>query len=267
MLIDYHLHSQFSCDSRTNMEQICQAALNAGLTEIAFTDHMDLTYPHQYENHYIHDLDHYFATIAQYQQRYSGQLRIRVGLEIGLERHRLKQYEKIINGYPFDFIIGSVHEINGVAVSQKAFFQGKSKLQVYQQYYSAILDCIQQFDHFDVIGHLDYCKRYNPAPYQAGDHLLCLDLVTQLLQELIGRGKGLEVNTSGFRHSSAMCLPHFDILRHYRQLGGTIITTGSDSHRAEYVGYPMAETTAVLKQLGFQTISTFGLRHEHPVAL
>ena len=89
MLIDYHLHSQFSCDSRTNMEQICQAALNAGLTEIAFTDHMDLTYPHQYENHYIHDLDHYFATIAQYQQRYSGQLRIRVGLEIGLERHRL----------------------------------------------------------------------------------------------------------------------------------------------------------------------------------
>lgn len=188
-------------------------------------------------------------------------------MEIGLERHRLKQYEKIINGYPFDFIIGSVHEINGVAVSQKAFFQGKSKLQVYQQYYSAILDCIRQFDHFDVIGHLDYCKRYNPAPYQAGDHLLCLDLVTQLLQELIGRGKGLEVNTSGFRHSSAMCLPHFDILRHYRQLGGTIITTGSDSHRAEYVGYQIAETTAVLKQLGFQTISTFGLRHEHPVAL
>ena len=94
-----------------------------------------------------------------------------------------------------------------------------------------------------------------------------MDVVTELLQELIRRGKGLEINTSGFRHKSAMGLPHFDILRHYRQLGGTRITIGSDSHRSEYVGYKVAETTAVLKTLGFTHISTFGHRHEYPVAL
>lgn len=267
MLIDYHLHSQFSCDSHTNMEEICQAAVQAGLNEIAFTDHMDLTYPHQYENHYIHDLEYYLDAISQCQLQFSGQLTVRAGLEIGLERHRLFAYDKILNQYPFDFVIGSVHEINGIAVSQKAFFQGKTKEQVYHQYYRAILDCIRQFDNFDVIGHLDYCKRYNPEPYEPGDHLIAMDLITEILQELIARGKGLEVNTSGFRHSSAMCLPHFDILRHYRQLGGNRITIGSDSHRSEYVGYQIAETTATLKALGFSTISTFGLRHEYPVAI
>ena len=267
MLIDYHLHSQFSCDSVTNMEAICLAALEAGLDEIAFTDHMDFNYPHQYENHYIHDFDNYLAAISQYQIRFAGQLTIRAGIEIGLERHRLTDYDKIINRYPFDFVIGSVHEIGGVAVSQNAFFQGKTKAEIYRQYYGAILDCIRQFDNFDVIGHLDYCKRYCPLPYEAGDHLIAMDLLTELFQELIKRGKGLEVNTSGFRHSSAMCLPHFDILRHYRQLGGTRITIGSDSHRSQYVGFRVAETTQALKALGFQTISTFGRRHEYPVPL
>lgn len=267
MYIDYHLHSQFSCDSLTNMEAICLAALSAGLDEIAFTDHMDFTYPLQYENHYIHDLDNYLDTINQYRQRYSGQLVIRAGVEIGMERHRLAQCESFLKRYPFDFVIGSVHEIDGIAVSQKAFFQGKTKEQVYRQYYGAILDCIRHFDDFDVIGHLDYCKRYCPLPYEPGDHLIAMDVVTELLQELIRRGKGLEINTSGFRHKSAMGLPHFDILRHYRQLGGTRITIGSDSHRSEYVGYKIAETTAVLKTLGFTHISTFGHRHEYPVAL
>ncbi|MGM9525637.1 MAG: histidinol-phosphatase HisJ family protein [Peptococcaceae bacterium] len=267
MLIDYHLHSQFSCDSLTNMESICQTAVAAGLDEIAFTDHMDLTWPQQYENHYIHDLDNYLAAIAQYQTRYAGQLTIRAGVEIGLERHRLQEYQNILTQYPLDFVIGSIHEIGGIAVSQKAFFQGKSKKQVYRQYYSAILDCIRQFDNFDVIGHLDYCKRYAPFAYEPGDHLIAMDLITEILQELIQRGKGIEVNTSGYRHASAMCLPHFDILRHYHQLGGTRITIGSDSHRTQYVGYRVAETTAVLKTLGFTHISTFGHRKEKQVAL
>ena len=267
MLIDYHLHSQFSCDSHTNIEAICQAALNAGLQEIAITDHMDFTWPQQYENHYVHDLEYYLSTIHLFQERYAGRLNIRTGLEIGLEKHRFKEYEKVLNRYQFDFIIGSVHEIGGIAVSQKAFYQGKDKQQVYRQYYSTVLECIRQFDNFDVLGHLDYCKRYAPFAYEQGDHLIAMDLVTEILDELIKRGKGIEVNTSGYRHSSAMCLPHFDILRHYRQLGGSRITIGSDSHRTEYVGYKSAETTDVLRALGYTHISTFIQRREVPVEI
>lgn len=267
MLMDYHLHSQFSCDSHTTMEAICQAALKAGLDEIAFTDHMDFNWPHQYENHYVHDLDHYIHTISIFQEKYAGKLNIRAGLEIGLEKHRLQEYNAILKKYPFDFVIGSIHEIGGIAVSQKAFFQGKTKAQVYRQYYSNILDCIRQFDNFDVLGHLDYCKRYAPFDYQPGDHLIAMDLITEILDELVKRGKGIEVNTSGYRHCSAMCLPHFDILRHYRQLGGTRITIGSDSHRTQYVGYKAVETADVLRALGYTHISTFVQRREVPAAL
>lgn len=267
MLLDYHLHSQFSCDSHTDMESICRAAIDAGLDEIAFTDHMDLTYPQQYENHYIHDLDNYLRAVRQQQERFAGRLVIRAGLEIGLERHRLDEYDAILRRYPLDFVIGSVHELNGQAVSQRAFFAGRSKEQCYRLYYGAVLDCIRQFDNFDVIGHLDYCRRYCPYPYEPDDHLLALDLVTEILQELIRRGKGIEVNTSGYRHCSAMSLPHFDILRHYRQLGGTRITIGSDSHRTQYVGYRVAETASVLQTLGYTSVSTFGRRQERPVPL
>ncbi len=267
MLLDYHLHSQFSCDSHTDMESICLAAIGAGLEEIAFTDHMDLTYPQQYENHYIHDLEHYLRAVRQQQTRFDGQLTIRAGLEIGLERHRLKEYDAILSSYPLDFVIGSVHELNGQAVSQRAFFAGRSKKQCYRLYYEAILDCLLQFDNFDVLGHLDYCRRYCPYPYAPDDHLLSLDLVTEILEELIRRGKGIEVNTSGYRHVSAMSLPHTDILRHYRQLGGRRITIGSDSHSARYVGFRVPETVSVLRTLGFTTVSVFGLRHEQSVPL
>lgn len=267
MLIDYHLHSQFSCDSHTNIEAICQTAWETGLNEIAITDHMDFTWPHQYENHYIHDLEYYLNTIHIFQERYAGKLTIRSGLEIGLEKHQFPEYEKILSKYSFDFIIGSVHEIGGIAVSQKAFFQNKTKQQVYRQYYQTILELIRQFDNFDVLGHLDYCKRYAPFPYEQGDHLIAMDLITEIFEELIKRNKGIEVNTSGYRHCSAMCLPHFDILRHYRQLGGTCITIGSDSHRTSYVGYKTSETRDVLGALGYTHISTFSQRKEIPVEL
>ena len=267
MFIDYHIHSRFSPDSETDLNEICRTAIQNGLDEICFTDHMDFTYPHAYENLYIHDLDNYLKTIDNCRKQFDGQLKIRSGVEIGLEIHRLKDYDNMLNLYPFDFVIGSVHEINGIPVSRADFFQGKKKTQVYQEYYSNLLECIREFDNFDVIGHLDYCKRYMPYPYECGDHLHHMELINTILSELVSRGKGIEVNTSGYRHESAMCLPHFDILRHFHQLGGTRITTGSDSHKSEHVGYKVPETTAVLKELGFQTISTFGLRHEYIMPL
>lgn len=267
MLIDYHIHSRFSPDSEADLGDICRAAVNAGLDEICFTDHMDFTYPHAYENLYIHDLDNYLTTIEHYRKEFQGQLTIRSGVEIGMEIHRLKAYDDMLKQFPFDFVIGSIHEIAGVPVSRPAFFQGKSKAAVYEEYYSNMLECIREFDNFDVVGHLDYCKRYMPYPYECGDHTRQMDLINTILEELVKRGKGIEVNTSGYRHESAMCLPHFDILRHYHQLGGTRITTGSDSHVSKYIGFKVPETTDVLKQLGYQTISTFGLRHETRIPL
>ena len=262
MRIDYHLHSQYSGDSKTTMEAICAAAIEKNIQEIAFTDHVDFSYPKMRPDHYIADFDHYLETLARYQQRYAGRLTIRAGVEIGLEKHRLAEYDTLLRQYPFDFVIGSVHEYNGFIVSKPEFYQGKTKAQAYEAYYSAILECIRLFDNFDVIGHLDYCKRYCPGEYGLEDYLIAQPIIEEIFRTLIAKGKGIEVNTSGFRHSSEMCMPHYDILSLYRQMGGTRLTIGSDSHRDEVVGFHLTDVITNLKQIGFTHISTFEQRKE-----
>ena len=175
--------------------------------------------------------------------------------------------DRFLQQYPFDFVIGSIHECQGLPASKAVFFEHRTKTQAYETYYATILECIQHFDNFDVIGHLDYCKRYYPGDYMPGDHLIAQPLIEEILRTLIAKGKGIEVNTSGFRHTSHMCMPHYDILALYRQLGGTRITIGSDSHRDEFVGFHADDAATQLKQLGFTHISTFEKRVELPVAL
>ncbi len=267
MLVDYHLHSQFSGDSKTTLEAICNAAIAQGLSEIAITDHMDYSYPAIRPNHQIADIDTYMNTIAQYQQKYAGTLTIRAGIEIGMEPHHLQSCDAFLQQYPFDFVIGSIHECHGEIVSKAPYFEHKTKEQAYEAYYNAILECINAFDNFDVIGHLDYCKRYYPGQYTPGDHLIAQPVVEEIFRTLIAKGKGIEVNTSGFRHASEMCMPHYDIIALYRQMGGTRITIGSDSHRDEFVGFHTGDVAARLKQLGFSHISTFEKRIELPMPL
>lgn len=267
MGVDYHLHSHFSGDSKTSIEEICQAAISQNLQEIAITDHMDYSYPAIKPDYQLANIEQYLTTIAHYQAQYRGILTIRAGIEIGMEPHCLEQCDRMLRQYPFDFVIGSIHEVDGIQASKPAFFAGKTKAQAYEAYYRTILECIKPFDNFDVLGHLDYCKRYCPEPYTVTDHTIALPLIDEILQTLIAKGKGIEVNTSGFRHSSQMCMPHYDIITRYRQMGGTRITIGSDSHRDEFVGFHATDTENALKQIGFTHLSTFDKRIEKPIAL
>ena len=267
MPVDYHLHSQFSNDSKTTMEAICAAAVAQGLQEIAFTDHMDYNYPRIRPDHQIFNIDTYMNTISHYQQQYAGQLTIRAGIEIGMEPHYLEQCDSVLQQYPFDFVIGSIHDCHGTPASKLPFFADKTKTQAYETYYTCILECIQQFDNFDVVGHIDYVKRYAPYQYESDDYRIAQPLLEEILRTLIAKGKGIEVNTSGFRHISNMCMPHYDIIALYRQMGGTRITIGSDSHRAEFVGFHTGSVAAQLKQMGFTHISAFEQRTEVPIKL
>ena len=267
MLVDYHLHSQFSGDSKTTLEAICNTAVERGIAEIAITDHMDYSYPDIRPDHQIANMDAYFDAIAQCREHYKAVLTIRTGIEIGMEPHWLHACDTFLKQYPFDFVIGSIHECCGLPVSRAVYFENKTKEQAYETYYTAILECVKAFDNFDVIGHLDYCKRYYPGEYTQGDHLIAQPLVEEIFRTLIAKGKGIEVNTSGFRHVSEMCMPHYDIIALYRQMGGTRITIGSDSHRDETVGFRVDDTIAQLKQIGFTHISTFEKRVEKKLPL
>nr|PZN12188.1 MAG: histidinol phosphate phosphatase [Caldicoprobacter oshimai] len=257
-MLDYHLHSTYSLDSRMSMEAACMRAIEAGLKEIAFTDHIDIDWPDDSIPPFdIRTLDRYFEDIEKMQDMFKGQLVIKKGIEIGLQPHILEKCTDIIKAYPFDFVIASVHIVGGVDPYWGTFYQGKTKEESYRQYYEEILMLIKSFDAFNVLGHLDYIKRYSPFPIEETDHLLCATLVDEILKTLISKDKGLEVNTSGYRHASKSPMPHPDIIARYKQLGGSILTLGSDAHAPEHVAFEFEAALNEIKRSGFDTLTVF----------
>lgn len=267
MLIDYHIHSTFSNDSVAKLDDICQTAIERGISKIAITDHVDYKYPIQPPDYALEDFEGYFGTIAQYQRQYQGKLDIAIGIEIGLEEHHLETYDKLLKQYPFDFVIASLHMIDTMEPHLGVYYEGKTKEEAFRIYYDKITSFVESYDNFDVIGHLDYVKRYMPYPSEEGDHLLALDAVDRLLKAIIAKRKGIEINTSGFKHISNASMPHFDIVKRYHALGGRRLTIGTDSHDARFVGYKVKETADFLRSIGIKEVMTFHNRQEITVAL
>ncbi len=260
VLIDYHMHSTYSADGEMTLEEACLRAIEIGIDEIAFTDHIDIDWPDPNINFSIINIEQYLSDITKLAEKYSHQIKIKKGIEIGLQPHVLEENSNIIQSYPFDFVIGSVHIIDRMDPYQGNYYEGKTKEESYRRYYQEIIDLIAIYDDFDVLGHLDYIRRYNPYSYSCEDLTLALDLIDEILKILIDKGKGIEVNTSGYRHISKCPLPSFAIVKRYRELGGEIITLGSDAHRAEYIGYKFKIAVEGIKEAGFKYLTTFQKR-------
>lgn len=257
-MMDYHLHSTYSIDSLMSMEDACLRAIQAGLAEIAFTDHIDIDWPDTTIPPFdIRMLDKYFEDIEKMRDRFRGQLVIKRGIEIGLQPHILDECADIVESYPFDFVIGSIHLIDSLDPYVGEFYKGKTKKQCYEEYYQEVLKLIKSFDQFNVLGHLDYIKRYSPFPVEENDHLVGIHIIDEILKTLIHKGKGLEVNTSGYRHASESPMPHPDIIKRYRELGGEIITLGSDAHAPEQVAFKFETALQEIKRSGFNSLTSF----------
>lgn len=267
MLIDYHIHSIFSNDSIAEIDDICQKAIARNIAKIAITDHVDYKYPIQPPNYAVEDFELYFQSLRRYQEKYQDQLSIAIGLEIGLEEHHLTTYDRLLNQYPFDFVIASLHMVDNMEPHLGVYYQSKTKEEAFRIYYDKIAWFVQRYDNYDVIGHLDYVKRYMPYPVEEDDHLLALDAMDNLLKTIIAKNKGIEINTSGFKHASCASMPHFDIVKRYLDFGGSRLTIGTDSHDARTVGFQVAETAEFLRSIGVNTISTFDKRQEIKISL
>lgn len=266
MLADYHIHSHFSDDSQANIYAICDQALAAGLTEIAITDHDDRTWPKKDPSFVLADVDAYFRALTNIRDTYKDKLSLRIGLEIGFNHVRMPDYMALLKNYPFDFILGSAHEVRGVQVHLPSYFIGRSVNQAYTDYYDNLRDFILRYDCYDMIGHLNLLRRYHPQALPADGSEPGSRALENLLRTLVQVGKGLEVNTSTYA-SLGQPLPGPDILRLYRHLGGTHLTIGSDAHRAKDVGSGIGSAHLLLSKIGFRTYNRYCLRTPLPSPL
>lgn len=251
-MFDFHMHSRVSFDAHDTGLSMAQAALAAGMKEICFTDHLDYD-----------DLDPScimaFETEvynAEYDSLEVPELTIRRGMEFGMTPDNKEQFRKDLQRRPFDFVLGSIHYVDGLDVYYEPFWQGKTVFQAERRYLETTLECVKIHDDFDVMAHLTYIgkTRGNPSPHPVAyaDHA---ELIDEILRILVAKGKGMEMNTSGVDLCGGF-LPTADIIRRFKELGGEIVTVGSDAHLSKRVGQYTREACQIMKDI-FGYVCTF----------
>ncbi len=257
---DFHLHSAFSGDSQTPMEDMIQKALSLGLTELCFTEHMDLDFPVTPDTPagmFEVDVAAYRSRLMALREKYAGQISLLFGIEMGLQPCVSDKNALLAEAYDFDFIIGSSHICRGRDPYFPSFYEGRSEEEAYREYFSSVLENLETYSDFDIYGHLDYVVRYGPRKDAAYTYEKYRDLLDAILTRLLEMGKGLEINTGALSYRLRELNPCSGILKKYRSLGGEIITVGSDAHTPDRLaaGFPLAAD--ILKSCGFTHYCTF----------
>ena len=272
MLADYHVHTEFSDDSSYPLEEVCRHAIELGLDEICITDHVDYGVKPDVEEYRAGsgtarfedgipvlnvDYERYFPAIDRAREQFAGRLAVKTGMEFGVQTHTEPQFNALFERYVgrWDFIILSIHQVGDKEFWNGAFQEGRTQDECNMAYYREMLDVVQSFSSYSVLGHLDLIKRYDPVgiwPFEKSR-----DIVAAILERVIADGKGIELNTSSFRYGLPDLQPCTEILRLYRDLGGRILTIGSDSHRPEHLGAHISEVRDRLRALGYTEFCTF----------
>ncbi|WAA10981.1 histidinol-phosphatase HisJ family protein [Fervidibacillus albus] len=255
-MFDYHVHSHFSADCDVHMNEMIDQAVKKGIKELCFTDHIDYDYPDP-NFRFEFDVKEYDETVQRLKQRYKGKIDVKKGVEIGIQPHLVDRYTALLQRESFDFIICSMHTTDGFDLHSGKFFEGRTLHEAYETYYTELFTCIQSFNEYSVLGHLDLVKRYRYEPNVYHFH----DIIEEIFKTIIPRGKGIEVNTSGFRSGLQSGMPSKDILELYKHLGGEIVTIGSDSHTPNTLGDRYEQTVQLLKEIGFRYVATFENRN------
>lgn len=256
-IADYHTHSNYSSDSDTPMEENIKAAVELGLREIAATDHIDFDYPDP-DFPFLFDYEPYSKEIDVLREKYSGKIKIVKGVEIGIQPHVTGQITELVNKNQYDFIIGSTHVVcDGYDLCMNDFFEGKTKHEAYWKYFEEVLHNVETYDFFNVYGHIDFINRYGNYSDKTMNYEEFKPLTDKILKVLAEKNKGIEINTSGFRYGLGHTHPQFPIVKRFKELGGRIITVGSDAHRPEQIAFRFDTAYEMLREAGFDQIALF----------
>lgn len=242
---DSHIHTNYSPDAEKSatFDAYIKQAQNVGLEELTFTDHVDIDAVHPLFHTPI-DYDQYVKELQSVKS--TSPIPIKLGVEIGYQSHVVEDINSFLSKYPFEFVILSIHYLEKKDLYTQEYFEKKTKREAYQTYFETVLDAVETIDQFDVVGHLDYIPRYSPfGDYEYEDYK---DIIDQILLAIIAKGKGIELNASGYK-TEGRFYPRIEVVKRYLELGGTTITLGSDAHRPEELGRYFKEIQTELQSI------------------
>ena len=266
---DYHLHSSFSADCDTDINEIIKNAMSKGMSSLCFTDHNDLDFPDTPDK-LVFDLniDEYIPALLELRAKYiSSGFDIRIGVEQGVMRSTCETLNNYSKEHPgLDFIICSSHVVDGGDPYYKESWyypdgSPKDADKLYTEYYEDMLYNVQNFNNYNVYGHIDYIFRFGD---KIDSHIFkekyfsrYKDIFYEILKTIIENGKGIEINTGSLYRGLDFAHPHIETLKMYKELGGEILTFGSDAHDLEHIGHAFDEAAEMAKSVGFKFYCTF----------
>lgn len=259
---DYHMHSEFSVDSKELLGNYVKEAEKQGISEFCITDHWDLEpqTTHADLNGMRKGMDRWATENANA----PAGIRVNFGIEVGDGYLNVPLVDQVLAEFPFDYVIGSVHSLNSAA--KKSIFHGfpdQPDKEAHQRFFRHYFDTMilqSQQTYFDSLGHIIYAFRYmkHDVGLSIQDYM---EDVTTILENLIQNQKSFELNTT----QGTTLEIWRPILQRYQDLGGTAITLGADAHRASHFGLGIPEGVALLKSYGFQHYLVY--RERKPVEI
>lgn len=251
-MVDYHVHTSVSPDGQSTHEQYIARAELIGCKEICFTDHLDLGYSKdQFENADIFEKMPDFDLLRQ-----GTAVKVLRGVEVGYNSLTIEPTKELLKGQRMDYIINSVHEVDGCDPYFDEYYDNKNREQAYGRYLETVFESLDAPYDYSVVGHLGYVFRNSPYPLPIMEWSEFPDLYDAILMRVIYLGKGLEINTSAMaKHQTPM--PCMSVLRRYIELGGEIIALGSDAHAVRRLCDGFDKTKQMLLSSGARYIATF----------
>jgi len=257
---DYHIHTNFSCDSKAPMTEMCRAAIEFGIPEIGLNEHFDLNPDDPCYDFF--QIDAWWEELQRCREAFRGSLIIRAGIELGEPHIYQEATHNLFESYPWDYSLASLHWIGTENVLDQSFFE-KPEETAYKKYFRELFMMVIQAE-FDILAHLDLVKRYgfdiygsySPRPYEAE--------IRAVLRALVERDLALEVNAFTLRRSVNQSSPSEEILAWFIEEGGRWVTIGSDAHQPEEVGFGLDQVMDSLQSVGFNHLSCFEARQQRP---
>ena len=259
---DQHMHANpASFDAEGDLPAMIAAAAALPLAAVTFTDHMDMADERTGKNrNALPERRANFEARRAIAAALSPKgPELRFGMELGAPLQLPEAAAEAAAMPGLDFIIASIHNLPDVVDFYSYPYRSEAECEALNRRYLAELLRMADFPHFDVCGHIGYTTRYmqNSGFRERITVAKYGDELTALLRRLIENGKGIECNCSGYRSGGSDTYPGEDILRLYRQLGGEIITVGSDAHMPSQVALGLREGYELIQYCGFRYVSEF----------
>jgi histidinol-phosphatase (PHP family) len=257
VLLDYHIHSTFSFDSQVTIHAACVAAIVQGIPEIGLSEHFDLN-PNAPDTGFYRP-DDWWREIQKVREEFAGRLAVRAGIEIGEPHCYPEEVKSLLERYPYDYAIGSLHYVGEDYMFDQKYLASHTADEILGGYFNE-LECMTRAPRFNILGHLDLPVRnarhiwegYDPARYE--------ERIRAVLQNCIRAGLALDVNLAGLRKPSHNIMPDGRILHWYAEMGGKRVTLGSDAHAREQVGQGLQQGLAAVRAAGLNSLTQFEFR-------